>query len=68
MDKRTGGAAPCNYRGREGNPTRHDPNKEEDARTQSNLAENTVISVIDWVADGAIKGGQRCDSAIDCRN
>ena len=44
------------------NPTRHDPDKEEEARTQSNLAENTFISVIDWVADGAIKGEHKCDS------
>jgi hypothetical protein len=68
VDKRTGEPAPCNYRDRQGNPTRHDPGKEEEARTQSNLAENTVISVIDWVADGAIKGEQRCGSATDCRD
>ena len=54
-----GNPAPCNYRGKTGAPTTHDPEKAKEAKEQQEMAENSVISALDWIMDGAVQGEQR---------
>jgi hypothetical protein len=47
------------YRDKKGNPTRKKGPKRDEAISQTALARNTVLSIIDWVLKGAIRGWQR---------
>ena len=54
-----GNPAPCNHRGKTGALTTHDPEKAKEAKEQHAIAENSVISALDWIMDGAMQGEQR---------